>query len=389
MERKSYESEGLYRFKIIAPLVGEVFAKGELRKKIHAIAGQFYEHPARGWEKFAFKTVEEWYYDYRRYGMRGLERGRRRDHGKSRSIGDEAGELILTMKKENPHRSALQIIRELLMAGKIRPGEIRRSSVYRFLSRHRYEINLHKKGGSEKKKFAFAGSNECWQSDVCHGPYLFIEGYRKKKRIFLFGILDDASRIIPHAGIFLSENLENFLEVLKTALLKKGIPLRFYLDNASYFRSPILQKIGARLGIKISYCTPYSPYKKGKIERFWRTCTEQFLSSLERNRKYTLDELNRLFLTWIEKYYHHSLHSSLGKTPIEAWQEKARNIRYPDVESLDVDFLAEVERKVRKDGTFSLNGVYYEVDSIMAGETVTVRYNPFNRGKVYVYYQGK
>lgn len=389
MDRNSYESDGLYRFKIIAPLIGEIFVKGELRRKIQDLAGQSYEHPVRGWEKFAFKTIEEWYYNYRRYGINGLERAKRSDDGKSRSIGMEIGELILTMKKENPHRSAKQILRELVRAGKILREEIRRSSVYRFLALHKVEINLHHKDRTEMRKFAFAGSNECWQSDISHGPYLFIEGHRKKKKIFLYGIIDDASRVIPHIGIFLEENLKSFLEVLKTALLKKGIPQRLYLDNASYFRSPILQKIGARLGIKVIYCTPYSPYKKGKIERFWLTCAGQFLSHLDRDRRYTLEELNRLLLTWVESYYHHEVHSSLGKTPIEAWQEKAGNIRYPDTESMEKDFLAEAVRKVRKDGTFSLEGVFYEVGSIMAGEAVTVRYNPFNMGKAYVYYQGE
>lgn len=389
MDKNSYESDGLYRFKIIASIVGEVFVKGELRRKIQEVANKFYEHPIRGWEKFSFKTIEEWYYNYKRYGLRGLERTKRSDTGKSRSIGAEIGELMLAMKKENPHRSARQILRELIHAGKIQSGEIRRSTVYRFLAQHRQEINLYRKDRAEKRKFAFALSNECWQSDICHGPYVFIEGSRKKKKIFLYGILDDASRIIPHIGIFLEENLKSFLEVLKTALLKKGIPLRLYLDNASYFRSPILQTIGARLGIKIIYCTPYSPYKKGKIERFWLTCTQQFLSHLPRDRRYTLEELNRLLLTWVESYYHREIHSSLGKSPIDAWQEKTGSIRYPDAESIEKDFLAEVIRKVRKDGTFSLGGTYYEVDSIMAGESVTIRYNPFNPGKVYVYYQGQ
>ena len=385
MSQKSYESEGLYRFSIIAPLINETFAKGELKKKIRELAGKHYEHPLRGWEKFAFKTIEEWLYNYRRCGLSGLEKNRRKDTGLSRSISPEIGELILTMKKENPKRSAGRIIKELAMAGKTRPGEMKRSSVYRLLSNHRQELKAHGEERKQIRKFAFEFSNECWQSDVCHGPYLYIEGHRNKRKIYLYAFIDDASRIIPHMGIAFAENLENFLECLKTGIQKKGIPHRLYLDNAAYYRSPVVSTIGARLGIKVIYCTPYSPYKKGKIERFWRTCREGFLSCLDRNRRYTLAELNRLAQMWVEKDYHHNIHSSLGKSPLEAWQSKAQNINYPDIERLERDFLAEESRKVRKDGTFSLKGTCCEADTMLAGEKVTVRYNPFKRDRVFVY----
>lgn len=388
MKRMSYESEGLYRFKIIAPLVNEVFVRGELKKKIRELSEKWYEHPERGWEQFAFKTIEEWLYLYRRFGLGGLEPQKRSDRGRSRSISPYVGELILTMKKENPRRTVRQILRELVLADVIRTGDTSPSSVYRFLAPHKQELVRHHKDLKERRKFSYAYSNECWQSDVCHGPYLKIEGSRKKKKIYLFGFLDDASRIIPHIGVAFQENLETFLEFFKVAIQKKGIPERLYLDNASYYRSHLVKTIGARLGIKIMYCTPYSPHQKGKIERFWRTCRSQCISYLDREKQYTIEELNRLLVIWVEKHYHHNVHSSLKTTPIEAWQGKARKIRWPDVHVLERDFLAKAERLVRKDGTISLNGIFYEVDSILEGLKVIVRFNPHRPGKVFIYHEG-
>lgn len=382
MKKKTYESEGLYRFKIIAPLVNEVFAKGELKKQIEAIAKRAHEHPERGYERFKFKTIQEWYYLYRRFGLSALERRVRHDHGKSRSIGEELGELIVVMKKENPRRSARQIIKELCMAGRILPGELSPSSVYRLLSGYRQELSLHQRDTTQKKRFAFAYANACWQSDVSHGPYLGFTGSQKKKKIYLIALLDDASRLIPHIGIFHEENLENFLEVLKTGILKRGIPDRLYLDNASYYRTPLVKTIGARLGMKVIYCTPFSPQKKGKIERFWLRLKREFMSHLRRDQKYTLEELNRLVLTWVEKDYHHEKHTTLKKTPLVAWTEKSQRIRYPDAEMLEKDFLAEDTRKVRRDGSIPLKGKYYDVDSLYAGEKVTVRYNPFQLNRI-------
>lgn len=387
MEPNTYESEGLYRFKIIAPLIHEEFPRGELRRRLLQAAGKQYEHPERSWEQYSFKTIEEWLYKYRRRGFRGLERCRRADHGQSRRISEEVGGMLLTLKKERPRWSGRLLIRELQTRGIIRPGELHCSAVYRFLRRHHDELRRHYQVGEEKKKFAFAVSNECWQSDVCHGPYLWLAGEPQRKKIFLYAFLDDASRLIPHAGIALAENMERFLEFLKVAIQKKGVPGRLYLDNAAYFRSPLVATIGARLGIKVMFCTPYSPYKKGKIERWWRTCADQFLPTLDGKKVYTVAELNQMLLAWVERDYHHTVHSSLQTTPLAAWQGKGKNIRYPDPTTLEQDFYAVDKRLVRRDGTISLEGRYYELDSTLAGTMVEVRYPPFQPGTVYVYHQ--
>jgi transposase len=385
MEPHDYASEGLYRFKIIAPLVHEEFPRGELKRRLLQAAARHYEHPARGWERFAAKTIEEWLYKYRRRGLAGLERQRRADHGRSRQVSAEAGELVLSLKKAHPRWSGRLLLRELQLRGVVRPGELSRSAVYRFLQQHGEELRRHYQEGEEKKKYAFANSNECWQSDVCHGPYLRLAGHQQRRKIFLYAFLDDASRLIPHAGIALKENLECFLEFLKVAIQKKGVPGRLYLDNASYYRSPLVATIGARLGFRVLYCTPYSPYKKGKIERWWRTCADQFLTRLEQAKVYTVAELNELLLAWVERDYHHTVHTALQTTPLVAWQAKGLAIRYPDPTTLDRDFLAVAERTVRRDGTFMLQGRYYELDSTLAGTVVEVHYPPFRPGAAYVY----
>jgi putative transposase len=44
--------------------------------------------------------------------------------------------------------------------------------------------------------------------------------------------------------------------------------------------------------------------------------------------------------------------------------------------------LFEAKRKVQKDRTVSLNGMLYEVDASLVGETVTLRYDPSDQGDV-------
>jgi hypothetical protein len=43
-------------------------------------------------------------------------------------------------------------------------------------------------------------------------------------------------------------------------------------------------------------------------------------------------------------------------------------------------FLLEAQRRVHKDRTLSLDGVVYEVDAMLVGERVTVRFDPAKKG---------
>ena len=53
-------------------------------------------------------------------------------------------------------------------------------------------------------------------------------------------------------------------------------------------------------------------------------------------------------------------------------------------------FLFEEKRKVQKDRTVSLHGVLYEVDAVLVGEAVTLRYDPHKLGRpIEVWHQGK
>ena len=62
---------------------------------------------------------------------------------------------------------------------------------------------------------------------------------------------------------------------------------------------------------------------------------------------------------------------------MEQWAQSAEGVRFPQP-TLDLDdlFLFEAKRKVQKDRTVSLNGVVYEVDAALVGETVLLRFDP-------------
>jgi transposase InsO family protein len=379
--------ESFFRFSIISQLLHQNFKKGELRKKLLELSKRPYLNPKGNYRMFSYKTLEEWYYKFKNQGISGLENKQRKDCGIQRVLPQEVTEQILRFKDERPNITVPQILRKLIAEKIIEHGEFSKSTVYRLL-RERDNIKLSTStDGKEKRKFSFPFTNDCWQCDVCHGPYLYIKDSNKKRKIYIYAFIDDASRVIPHAGIAFRENMVNFIGFLKIAIQKKGLPKMVYTDNASYFKNPVIQTIAKNTGIKIIYCTPYSPYKKGKIERWFRTMRGNFLSSLDKQKSYSLPELNDLLSAWVEQEYHHNTHDSLQMSPIEAWFQKRGQIKTVDKKFMNINFLAETTRKVKNDGTISLNSKYYEIDSCYAGNWVTVRYDPFIPTKIYIYYK--
>lgn len=219
-------------------------------------------------------------------------------------------------------------------------------------------------------------------SDVMHGPAIKTDGNRKRKT-YLIAFIDDATRVIPYAAFAHSENTASFMEVFKQAILRRGIPQRLFVDNGSAFRSQHLSLTCAKLGITLIHARAYHAAAKGKIERWFRTIRLQFLPMLTKENMESLESLNRALWLYIEIEYHRTRHRMLRETPLDRWSQAGQRVRYPEpgVDLADL-FLFESKRKVQKDRTVSLNGMVYEIDASMVGETVTLRYNPAEQGKI-------
>ena len=184
--------------------------------------------------------------------------------------------------------------------------------------------------------------------------------------------------MVPHAAFAFSENTAAFLPVFKHALLRRGLPLRLYVDNGANYRSHHLALVCAKLGIALIHARPHQPAGKGKIERWFRTLRAGWLRHLDMDAIEGLEALNRALAGWIEGEYHQAPHRGLGgQTPLDRWAQAGAQVRYPDA-GMDLEdlFLFETKRRVMKDRTVSLNGRPYEADAVLVGQTVTVRYDP-------------
>lgn len=219
-------------------------------------------------------------------------------------------------------------------------------------------------------------------SDEMHGPSVAVPGSGRRKA-YLIAFLDDATRVIPHASFALSEKTAAFLPVLKTAVMRRGIPKRLFVDNGAAYRSHQLVLVCAKLGVSLIHARAYHPEAKGKQERWFRTVRTQLLPLLTKEDTSSIDALNRRLAAYIETEYHHNPDRGLeGETPLDRWARAADKVVHPRPE-LDLDdlFLFETKRKVHKDRTVSSDGVVYEVAAELVGENATLRYDPARPGR--------
>ncbi len=102
----------------------------------------------------------------------------------------------------------------------------------------------------------------------------------------------------------------------------------------------------------------------------------QLLTRLTDADTSSLSTLNRKLWAWVEGEYHQAPHRGLDEeTPLDTWAQRADEVKYLEgTVDLDDVFLTEARRKVAKDRTVSLEGLAYEVDATLVGETVTLRY---------------
>lgn len=375
---KLRQTVALFRYGLIAEFVHLPPHSPGLYAKLQAKAEPTYSIPGSSRTRVAAETLRDWLKAYRRGGFDALLPRPRADRGRSRALATELADRLLSLKEELPQCSIPQLIRIATERG-ISAEPLPRATVHRLFSR----AGLMRKTpaeptGLDRRRFAFAHAGELWMSDVMHGPTVAIGERGQRHKAYLIAFLDDATRVIPYAAFALAENTKAFLPVFKQALLRRGRPTRLYVDNGANYRSQHLALVCAKLGIALIHSRPHQPEGRGKQERWFRTVRAQFLTRLTPADTESLEALNRRLWTWIEAEYHATPHAGLdGRTPLDQWALSADQVKMFDV-GLDLDalFLFETRRRVQRDRTVSLNGTVFEVDAMLVGETVTLRFDP-------------
>ena len=366
-------------------------ADGKTRdQRVRHVAGMTFTDEDGNARSFTWRTIQTWYYRYKNHGITGMLNQPRRDKGQHRKVTPE--ELLEAINAALPHfqqkrYTKMGIYRFCIEKGLIQKSRLAQTTFFRFVR----ENDLLKPDVQENKRrlaFAMQYANQLWQADTMFGPHVAAGDGKTKRETRLIAFLDDASRVLCHGEFFFEENVDALVAALRAAFYKRGIPEQLYVDNGSIYAGQEITLICARVGCILRHTAVRDAAAKGKIERFFKTVREQFLTrQLDLS---SLDALNRQFTAWVENDYNASEHSAVGMKPIDRFGLDLKRIRFlPPSEANDELFFAEAERKVKKDNTFSFRNVRYETPVDLRDKQIQLRYERHRAGPVVVFYRGQ
>lgn len=269
--------------------------------------------------------------------------------------------------------SAAVIYRQLKSDGSVIHGQVSESTVCRFVNQLQNE--LRQTPNKDMRRYERPHINEVWCGDSSVGPRLTDES-GKKHRVYIIALIDDASRFITGIDVFYNDNFINLLSVMKSAVAKYGRPKVFNFDNGKSYKNKQMELLAARIGSTLSYCQPYTPTGKAKIERWFRTMKDQWMASLDMRDFHSLDQLRGSLFAFVQQY-NQSPHSSLhGMSPQDRFFKEPKQIRRLSDDDIAKDFLLEIERRVSADSVIVIDQIEYEVDYRFARQRIRLRYSP-------------
>ena len=374
MKSEKQQEIALMRYGAIAPLIAGLDENYPSKTAFYTeISAKGLVGPDGRVHHYAPATIEKWYLDYHNHGFDALVPKGRSDAGMSRKLDDELQERIRYFKMNYPRMSAAAIYRQLRADGSIINGQVSESTVCRFVNQIQNE--LRQTPNRDMRRYERPHINEVWCGDSSVGPR-FTDADGKKHRIYIIALIDNASRFITGIDIFYNDTFVNLMSVMKSAVSKYGRPKVLNFDNGKSYKNKQMELLAARIGTTLSYCQPYTPTGKAKIERWFRTMKDQWMAGLDMRDFHSLDELRGSLHAYVQKY-NQSPHSSLhGMSPQDRFFSEPEQIRRLSSDEIEKDFLLEIERRVSADCVIVIDQIEYEVDCRFARQRIRLRYSP-------------
>jgi hypothetical protein len=254
--------------------------------------------------------------------------------------------------------------------------------------------------------------NDCWQFDLSPSDLkevkepLWLQPNKGSPALMLFSVLDDRSSVAyQEYRCVYGEDVEAALRFLFNAMSPKqidgfpfqGIPKMIYLDNGPIAKSHVFQQVMRYLGIDVCAHLPQgkdgrraTSRSKGKVERPFRTVKEMHETLYHFHEPKDEEEANAWLVNFLLRY-NAMQHRSEPHSRIEDWLENLPPSGVRAVCSWErfCTFAREPERrKVGGDARVSVDGVNYEVDPDLAGETVILWWGIFDN-ELYVEHDDK
>jgi transposase len=180
----------------------------------------------------------------------------------------------------------------------------------------------------------------------------------------LVGAIDDATGIVPAATFRDQEDAAGYLELLRTIVRRKGIPVAVYRDRHGIFepvtqptrgREPgdgqggSLSQVGrALVELGIESIPAASPQAKGRIERLWGTWQDRLVAELRLAGADDRASANRVLAAYLPRF--NRRFGVPAADPAPAWRSRPRDLR------LDRVCCFKYRRRVASDHTVRMDG---------------------------------
>ncbi len=219
----------LFRYGVIADLLHAPPDAGSLAARIHAKTEQSYVIPYSSRTRIGKATVYGWLQQHQQGGFDALMPKRRSDRGRARRMPVELIEALLEHKRDHPKSSVREVIAAVREAERLGAEvPMPASTVHRLFEREGL-MQAVAPVPQDRRRFAYRYAGELWMSDVMHGPAVIHHG-RRRQKTYLIAFIDDATRVLPYAAFDFSENTAAFQQVMKQAMIRRGLPQRLYVE---------------------------------------------------------------------------------------------------------------------------------------------------------------
>ena len=374
-----------FRLALIAPVIHGLYPDASRNAYYQRVTEKPLTLPDGSAFQYSPKTLSKWVSLYQNGGIDALMPQERSDKGSTRVLPDTAIEEIYRLKEAFPRLNSTQIHRHLVEEAFI-PATVSVCAVQRFVKKHDLK-SARNPGMRDRKAFEEDAFGKMWQADTCYLPYITEHGQRR--RVYCIMIIDDHSRFLVGGGLFYNDNAYNFQKVLKDAVAAHGIPSKLYVDNGCSYSNEQLSLICGSIGTVLLHTKVRDGASKAKIERQFRTLKETWLYTLDMDSITSLDQFNRLLKDYMRSY-NTSVHSGIGTTPMERYQQTRSAIRSPKSrEWLEECFLNRITRKVNKDSTVSIDKVPYDVPMQFISSKVEIRFLPDDMSSAFILCEGE
>ena len=281
------------------------------------------------------------------------------------------------------------------------PGFLTRSTVNHYLKTWGYGYQQLTRQ-PPAVRFQATESNECWQFDLSPSDLKklekpdWVQPGRGNPQLMLYSVVDDRSGVCyQEYRCVYGEDAHSALRFLFNAMSAKalesfpfqGIPQMLYMDNGPIAKSRVFQQVMEYLGVKVLCHMPQgkdgrrvTARAKGKVERPFRTVKEAHETLYHFHKPETEAEAN----SWLHNYllhYNNQPHRSEPHSRLEDWR---RNLPPTGIRQMCswerfCTFAREPQRRqVGIDARVTVDGIAYEVEPDLAGETVILWWGLFD-----------